>query len=124
MSDRDDDRLMDQLRAVAGQVEPVPPDVVAAAQASLTWRTVDDELAELAFDSRLDTGALAGTRSATMVGPRLLTFSAGERHVELEVTEIGRDRRLVGQLVPGQPGSIEVRAGVGTMRVEADEVGR
>src|SRR3954463_12241122 len=120
MSERDDDGLMAELRAVAGELEPVPADVIAAAEASLTWRTVDDELAELAFDSRLEEGALAGTRSDMMTAPRLLPFSAGERHVELEVPEIGRDRRLIGQVVPGEPASIEVRAGVGTITVRAD----
>ena len=122
MSEHDDDLMMDELRGIARELEPVPPEIVAAAEASLTWRTVDDELAELAFDSLLEPGAMAGTRGGA--GPRLLTFSAGERHVEVEVTTLDRHCRLVGQLVPPNAAAVEVRAGVGTVTVQADEIGR
>ena len=54
-----DEQLM-QLTALAlSDQEAVPAEVVAAAKAAWTWRTIDAELAELAHDSSLD-DALAG----------------------------------------------------------------
>ena len=49
-----DDDLLRELGRVVTAADPVPPEVIAAAKASFTWRTIDAELAELAFDSLLD----------------------------------------------------------------------
>ena len=51
---------MEALARAVQAIEPVPADVVAAAKASFTWRTIDAELAELTFDSVADTDALVG----------------------------------------------------------------
>ena len=51
------------------------PSVLAAARGSFTWRTIDAELAELAYDSALDTERLTAVRSADTA--RLLTFPKG-----------------------------------------------
>src|SRR2546423_120672 len=119
-----DDHLVSELRAVANAVDAVPEPVVAAARASLTWRTIDAELAELAYDSLLDDAALAGTRAGGDTGPRLLTFEAADMSVEVEVTEVGARRKLVGQLVPPAPATVEVRHPGGTSTVAADGLGR
>jgi hypothetical protein len=121
-TDEADERLLGALRTVVGMADPVPTDVVEAAKASLTWRSIDAELAELAYDSLLDDGLLVGTRSET--APRSLTFEAAGVTVEVEVVDVGAQRRLLGQLVPPGPADIQVRHSGGLIRVGADEVGR
>jgi hypothetical protein len=120
--DPDDDVAMDELRALASADDPVPAKVLAAAHGSFTWRTIDAELAELAYDSALDTERLAAVRSEDTI--RLLTFETPELTIELEVTALGAGRRIVGQLVPPGPGSVELRHAGGLLELEADALGR
>ena len=117
-----DERLVAELRAFAGRADPVPEDVVFAARGSFAWRRVDAELAELTFDSLLDDAGLAVVRSGDAV--RLVTFDAGDVSVEVEITERGPRRRLLGQLVPPQEAQVEVRAASGRAEVAADRLGR
>lgn len=121
-ADEADTRLLDALRAAANRLDPVPPAVEFAARESFTWRAIDAELADLAYDSLLDDARLAGVRSGD--APRTLTFEAAALSVEVEVTEAGERRRLVGQIVPPQRAEVEIRHPGGTVNVEADEVGR
>lgn len=120
--DEADVRLLAALRQVAGTADPVPVAVVRAARESLTWRSIDAELAELAYDSLLDDALLVGTRSDAT--PRSLTFEAADLVVEVEVVDAGAQRRLLGQVVPPGPADIQVRHSGGMIRVPADEVGR
>lgn len=118
-----DDRLVEQLRALAQQVDPPPALVTEFARAALGWRDVDAELAELAYDSAADT-ALEDAVRGTGYAPRLLTFDAEGITVEVEVAERDGQRRVVGQVVPMQPVVIELRHGGGTTVAEIDELGR
>ena len=113
-------RLLDLLREALDVADPAPQSVLEAAKASLTWLTVDAELAELVEDSSLE--SLSGVRGAS--GPRLLTFEAGETTVVLEVTAVGPDRRLLGQLVGPRPAAVEVRHPAGTLAARVDPLGR
>ena len=65
----------DELLALVGRAlraaEPVPDHVIAGARAAWTWRTIDQELAELVFDSAFE---LTGVRSEDTA--RQLTFRA------------------------------------------------
>lgn len=123
--DPEDAELLDELRAVLGRADPVPPEVVEAARAAFGWRRLDAELAELLHDSSLDEERLAGVRGGVgRSDPRLLTFEAGPLTVEVEVAAVGARRRLVGQLVPAQPAVVEVRHAGGTVAARADELGR
>ena len=117
-----DDELLAELRTLAALVDPVPADAVAAARSAIAWRTIDAELAELTADSTAEP-ALAGVRGAAQ--PTMLSFHAPDLTVELEVLEQpdGR-RRLIGQLVPPAPGTVEIRHRGGTASVTADELGR
>lgn len=119
-----DDDLLSQLRAVVGRVDPVPPDVVAAARAGFIWRTIDAELAQLTGDSVLDADRMATVRGAGPTAPELLTFEAEGLTVELEAVAGPGGLRLLGQLVPAQPGRVEIRHAGGTTAVEADDLGR
>lgn len=116
------DRLWRELRMVIAQADPIPPEVLQSARECFTWRTIDAELAVLTYDSALDRTATGIVRG--LDGPRLLSFEGRELGVELEVTAVGRRRRLVGQLVPPQPARVEVRHRDGLAVVEVDELGR
>src|SRR3954470_17810269 len=109
---RGDAEVLAELRSVIDQVDAVPADVVAAAKASFTWRTVDAELAQLAeltFDSLVDEDAGVLVRGGEQ--PRLLTFGAAGVEIEVEATATasGRSFRLLGQVVPPAAGQLEVR---------------
>ena len=114
----DDLALLAQVRDAVEEHDPVPANVVAAAKASLTWRTLDAELAELTDDSAL---TLAGVRSS---GQRSLVFESPVATVGLEVEPSGGDRRLTGQIVVPRAASVEVRHRGGRTDVEADDQGR
>jgi hypothetical protein len=125
-SEDSDQALLTVLRAAAHAIDPVPPSVVSAAKGSWTWRTIDAELAELTYDSWTDEAQLAGVRGASTATPtsRLLSFEATSAALELEIIVEGPERRLVGQLLPAQPGVVEVHHRRGVEVVEADAVGR
>ena len=100
-----DDRLVEVLRRALAEADEVPTEVVAAARAAWTWRTIDAELAALVHDSTLDDQELAGVRGAATV--RALSFTVGEHFLELEVAEDGDRRSIVGQVMPAhEPGLI------------------
>jgi hypothetical protein len=117
-----DDELLAELAGVLTTVSGPPPEVVSAARDLFTWRTVDAELAELAHDSLVD-AAGAGVRAIGQ--PRILTFETDGLTIEVEVDETPGARRLIGQLTPPGPGSLELRTSPGApVRGEADELGR
>ena len=87
-----DDDLLDELRAVVNTTDPVPDRLVDSAKAAFSWRTIDEELAQLQFDSLADSEVLV--RSAdTAVHLAFATSKAGIN------VEIGDDA-LTGQVVP------------------------
>ncbi|TDE00107.1 carboxypeptidase regulatory-like domain-containing protein [Jiangella asiatica] len=116
----DDEQLLDRLREVLEATDPPPPALVDAAKASLAWRTVDAELAELVADST--TELAAAVRAADP--PRLLTFTAGETIVVLEVVGDADARRVMGQILAPAPAAVEVRHAAGALSVDADADGR
>lgn len=117
-----DDMLLASLRTAAALREPVPPTVLEAARGAFSWRLLDAELAELVADSALEL-ALAGTRGGRE--SRLVTFEVpGGTALELEATRVGGRIRLVGQVVPGRPGTAEVQHPGGSTSVDVDEIGR
>jgi hypothetical protein len=121
-SDKEYEDLLAELRVAGLVVDPVPERVMFAAKASLSWRTIDAELAELTYDSALDDERLSLVRGAAAA--RMLTFSAGDLTVDVEVEGTDRERRLVGELAPAQRATIVVRHAEGTTEVETDEDGR
>jgi hypothetical protein len=118
-----DAELLRQFRDLATRADPVPAQVVEAARASLTWRRIDAELAELTYDMATDTERLANVRGEE--GPRALTFEAPDLTIEVEVARLGEGTAgLLGQIVPPQQASIELRHAGGQVAVEADQLGR
>jgi hypothetical protein len=121
MTGRDDD-LIEELRLAGLVVDPVPERVVFAAKSSLSWRTIDAELAELTYDSAFDDERRSLVRGAATT--RMLTFAAGGLTVDVEVEGTDRELRLVGELAPGQRAVIVVGHAEGTTQVETDDDGR
>jgi hypothetical protein len=80
------ERLLEELRRTAGRYDPPPASVVEAARGSLSWRTIDAELAALAFDSAVDQ-PVSAIRGAD--GPRQLAFDAPGLSIEVEVSPAG-----------------------------------
>ncbi len=91
------------------KADPAPEWVLEAAAdvASHRWRSIDDELAVLEYDSDLDETLLDQVR-ALPGSIRQLTFRAPQLSLEVEV--VGTiPRRLTCQVVPLQPAWLEVR---------------
>lgn len=70
----DDDRLVAELAAALAPPD-VPAGVVEAAKAVYTWRTLDAQLAALAYDSAKSGESLIGVRGGS-AQPRSLAFEA------------------------------------------------
>lgn len=105
----DDDQLLSAVKTALAAADEVPRRFVEIGKASFTWRDIDAELAALTYDSAADALAGAGTR-AEPASLRCLTFDASRLTIEIEI--IGE--ALHGQLVPPQPGEVEIRHANGT----------
>jgi len=123
--DRDDD-LVAELRRVANEADPVPEAVIAAARAAITTRDLDGELALLIADSAAAALAFEPTRTGTtgLSGGRLLSFAGGGLQVDLEVTERGELRDLVGQLAGSPATRCTVEYAGGERPLPLDDLGR
>jgi hypothetical protein len=132
---RDDD-LLAELRSLFAEIDPPDPVLLDQARLAFGWRTIDADLAELAYDSLADHEVMAAVRDGSLVGsgPRLLGFGtelAGEDDglaVEVEVSvERGRPT-LVGQLMPPTPATVSVQrfgdALEAAVVLPADDLGR
>jgi hypothetical protein len=118
MKDVSRDQLEVLLAEALEEVDPVPDFVVAAAKDAFIWRTIDAELAELVFDS---SDGLVGVRSQETA--RQVTFRAPGVEIEMMMLAEG-GRRLVGQLVPPQQATVELRHGTALQETTTDAVGR
>jgi hypothetical protein len=122
MSNEPGDELSEELRLLAADREPVPAALVQAAIDAFAWRDLDAEIAELVFDSSVNTDEAALVRGPD--GPRLVSFSAGGVTIDVEVTSTGPGRSVMGQLDPPRRATVEIRGRRDTVTVEADELGR
>lgn len=118
----DDSQLERELRQLAARLEPVPPELMTAAVDAFEWRDIDTELADLVYDSLLDTDQAALVRGAR--DQRLFSFQAQHLTIDLEVTHTGQGRSLLGQVIPPQAGRVELRQQHRVTTVIADELGR
>ena len=116
-----DEQLLGELRHLVARVDPVPEHVTAATEAALGWRTLDDDLAELLYDSSEDQ-ILAGVRSEDQ--PRMLSFRGGSLGLDVEISGSGPDRTMTGQVLPAGPAQILVRHTGGVLELQADAQGR
>lgn len=121
---REDDALLEELRALAARLDPVPKRVQEGARAAYTWRTIDAELIALTGDSVFEQEREPALVRAT-TGPRVLVFESEHVSIEMEITSDPQQHlRVVGQLVPAVQAEIEIQQGAGTLSTESDELGR
>ena len=118
MTDDMHDDVVERLRRAVAEHDPVPESVVAAARASLTWLTIDAELARLVEDSSL---VGAGTRAVEQ--PVILTFDSGTVVVTLEVMSLDDLRQITGH-IDGSFTSVLVRHRDGELTAPIDPHGR
>ena len=114
-----DDRLLQELASALDVTDPVPERFIEAAKESFTWKTIDVELAELVFDSA--ESELVGVRGVDAT--RQVTFQAPGFEIEIAIISDGT-RRLVGQVVPAQIGTVELHFGEESVSTESDTLGR
>jgi hypothetical protein len=119
-----DELLMAELRAFFAEVDPVPSLVVETAKASLGWRRLDADLAELLSDSALEEAPFALARGGGAPA-RSVTFSSGELTIDIEVHVDDEGRTLLGQLSPPTPAAVEIHTmSEPPVAAEADRLGR
>ncbi|MCX4570739.1 hypothetical protein ACF09G_02740 [Streptomyces albogriseolus] len=99
----DEELLEEELRQAASLLDPVPPALLQSAVDAFALRDLEARVAELTFDSLVDAIPVRGAAAA----PRMLTFSAGEVTLDVEVTEEG----LIGQVLPPAPARVEILTG-------------
>ena len=88
----EDAQLLAELQEALAAARPVPEGRVELAEMTFAWRTIDEELAELAFDSAEE---LMAVRADTTV--RTLSFELDNLQIDLQInvtarTVIGRRR--------------------------------
>ena len=118
---RDDDTLVAELDRALDALEPVPGDAVAAAVAAFDLGRIDDELAELLFDSLLDDPAVA-MRHTGVQEARSLGFLAQGHRIDIELLD--EDGVLLGQIEPVDAVRVEAETGRGTDAADVDDLGR
>jgi hypothetical protein len=101
----DDDELLALLHEALAEQREVPARFVEAGKATFAWRSIDAELAALAYDSVSDPDALAGATRADHAAIRELTFAFRDATVHVQIGRGG----LHGQVVPPRPGEVEVQ---------------
>ncbi|HEY7072305.1 MAG TPA: hypothetical protein VH479_19410 [Acidimicrobiales bacterium] len=113
----DDDSLLAVLARVIDEADPVPADARATALAA-DMSGLDAELAELVFDSLLDE---RGTTLRDDAGDvRSLTFTTGDRTIEVDLADGG----LVGRLSPAEDAPVELEQGTTRVPLPVDDLGR
>jgi hypothetical protein len=118
-----EDELVQHLRRVANDAEPVPDAVVEAARAAIAFRTIDAELAAMIGDSADPGGSerafeLVRTDSAT--GERVLSFAGGGLQIDLAAG----GGVLMGQVSGGPVGRCVLDADGGLREATVDDLGR
>jgi hypothetical protein len=116
---QDGDRVMSLLRQGLAEADPVPTDVIDFAKAALSWRTIDAELAELAYDSS-EESTPAGVRS--LATARMLSFEAGNCTIDIEYN--AATGRLIGQIEPARQVVVELHLAGGAVVTDTDDLGR
>lgn len=104
IQDMGDDELLVELARAVAEAELVTDGQREAAQAAFTWRTVDQELAELLHDSALEMTGVRGADDA----PRTLSFASGALTLEVEID----GDVVLGQVVGGAAESVVLQRSI------------
>ncbi len=126
----DDDALLDRLRRVAAEADPMPPAVLIAADAAIETRNLDDLLAALVADSRHsatgDAPVLVRAGEPGTDQERLLSYAAAEEvRIDLAVQPEDGAPALIGQLTGAAAEGCRLERPDGTTTpVQTDDLGR
>ena len=113
-----DDDLADIVSQALAPDPDVPADWEEAAFAAYSWRTVDQELLALTYDSTYDaTPAGAGAGALRGGDGRVLEFTGGGLSLEVELS----DRRIVGRLAGEVTGDVVFEAVDGRVRTASPD---
>jgi hypothetical protein len=112
--------ILEALQRVLETVDPPPDHVIANAREAFTWHGIDAELAELVYDSATEPAPVA---VRTAEAARQVTFRAPGLEIEVEVVS-ERARIVIGQLIPAQTATVELRRDDETRETTADTLGR
>ncbi len=113
-----DSWLPEGLASVIATADPIPADVLMSLRSSLARRATGAEVAELVYDSVLESD-LAGVRGGAAT--RQLTFETAGLSLDVEVAT--DPARLNGQVSPPQETDIQVRHTGGSFTVRSDALG-
>jgi hypothetical protein len=113
------EEIIAKLRDGLDQSDPMPSDVFEFAKALFTWRDIDAQLAEVAYDSSTDT-SLSGVRSTAVA--RMMSFQAGKWLVDLEYDE--PSTTLMGRVSPDTTFNVELHSRGAHFSVTSDDAGR
>ena len=100
----DDEEVLAALQQALRAQRAVPPEFIEAGKNAFAWHNIDAELAQLTYDSTLDSSLELSLR-AEAASIRALTFTSAHLTIELEV---GQDS-LLGQIIPPQPATIRIQ---------------
>jgi hypothetical protein len=105
--------LLDELRLAVAQIDAPPPRLLEAARAAYVWRTIDEDLAHLQFDSLAGSevlvrggSAVSGARDAGASGVHL-SFATPEASIEVDVDADA----ILGQVVPAGASEVSLLRG-------------
>ncbi|MGH8914477.1 MAG: hypothetical protein ACRDZM_08180 [Acidimicrobiia bacterium] len=116
-TDRTEERVISLLRKGIEEADPVPTDVTDFAKAALSWRTIDAELAQIAYDSNEEPSGVRSSATARMV-----SFEAGNWMIDIEYSVA--TGRLMGQVDPARQVAVELHLAGGVIANDTDELGR
>lgn len=118
----DDDVLLAELRAALASTDPIPEPARNLARAAFDLGRVDDELAELVFDSLLDEPEVA-MRSLGTLAHRAVAFIAGGLRIDLDLVN-DDGGMLLGQIHPAGTASVVLERSSERLQSTADDLGR
>jgi hypothetical protein len=111
--------LLDRVREIFGQADPMPADLPERIKFSLAMRGLEAEVARLAADDP----QLAGARGAEH--SRTITFDSDSLTIMIRIDQNDDGTvRIDGWLAPPQPREIEMQTAADTQTVLSDKQGR
>jgi hypothetical protein len=115
----DDDALMELLGEAMAEIRHAKNEALLdGARAAFSFRTMDQELAALVYDSSLEPESVGAGRAPD--APRTVVFETEDVSVEIEIHDGG----MIGQVVPPGQGTVTAEGPDGRRtQVETDELG-
>jgi hypothetical protein len=118
--DEFDFAILESIRAIFDQVDPMPADLPERVRFSLALRGLETEVARLVTEEDSRLVAARGTEQS-----RTVTFDSASLSIIIRIEE-NKDGsvRIDGWLAPPQPREIEMETSAETLQAASDEQGR